>query len=150
MKWAVAVLALSLVACPGPRKEDYSDRSTTQPQTGTKTSPMNPAVPPQIELPTRRAGPAANQIIDVQLSEYQIRMPNSLNAGTYTFNVSNAGHEDHSFVIEGNGGHLGFGEALKRGDTRTLDVELKPGTYNVYCPMDKHRGKGMSVALVVR
>jgi len=74
----------------------------------------------------------------------------SLRAGAYTFNIVNAGHENHSFVIEGPETHLALKEALTRGDTAQIGVTLKAGTYTVHCPVDKHKDKGMSTTITVQ
>ena len=86
---------------------------------------------------------------DVQLIEYSIRMPDTLPAGRFSFSVQNAGKEDHGFEIEGNGIEQKT-DVLKRGDVASLDVELKPGTYTVYCPVKGHKEKGMKKTVVVR
>jgi uncharacterized cupredoxin-like copper-binding protein len=89
--------------------------------------------------------PAAQE---VQLIEYAIRMPDTVPAGRYAFQVENAGKEDHGFEIEGNGIEQKT-DILKRGDVTSLDVELKPGTYTVYCPVKGHKEKGMRKTVTV-
>lgn len=147
---AVAVAAF-LAACPGPKREDYSQggpsqgsQSNQNPQAVPGNSKaLNPVVAQQKDLPASKPGGIAAKTADVQLTEYQITMPDSIPSGPMTLNIANAGKEDHSFVIEGNGYHNALTEPLKRCDRSTLDIDLKPGTYQVYCPVDGHRGKGM-------
>jgi len=55
----------------------------------------------------------------------------------------------HNFEIEGNGIEKRVGK-LNPGETKTLLVELKPGTYEVYCPVPGHKSHGMSLDLTVR
>ena len=110
---------------------------------------MNPVTPPGTELPTQRAGAATVASPEVQLQEYEIRMEPTLPAGRQTLALANSGREDHGFEIEGNGLHV-QSPTLKRGDRATLDVDLKPGTYEVYCPVDGHKGKGMRRTITVR
>jgi uncharacterized cupredoxin-like copper-binding protein len=31
-----------------------------------------------------------------------------------------------------------------------MQVDLKPGTYEVYCPVANHKGKGMEMKLTVK
>ena len=38
---------------------------------------------------------------------------------------------------------------LKPGEARDLSVNLKPGKYQFYCPVDGHKGKGMTLPLTV-
>ena len=87
--------------------------------------------------------------IEVKLSEYKIEMPKTVPAGGTTFKVSNTGKEMHNFEIEGNGIEKRVGK-LNPGETKTLLVELKPGTYEVYCPVPGHKSHGMSLDLTVR
>ena len=57
----------------------------------------------------------------------------------HTFHIANAGKETHNFVIEGNGVSEKLGADLPRGDDTNLSIDLKAGTYTIYCPVDKHR-----------
>jgi len=76
-------------------------------------------------------------------------MERTVPAGVTTFKVSNTGKEMHNFEIEGNGIEKRVGK-LNPGETKTLLVELKPGTYEVYCPVPGHKSHGMSLDLTVR
>jgi uncharacterized cupredoxin-like copper-binding protein len=87
--------------------------------------------------------------IEVKLSEYKIEMPETVPAGSTTFKVTNTGKEMHNFEIEGNGIEKRVGK-LNPGETKTLLVELKLGTYEVYCPVPGHKSDGMSLDLTVR
>jgi uncharacterized cupredoxin-like copper-binding protein len=155
--FGLAALLVLFAACPGTHREDYShsgpsqgSQSVEKAQTPTDNSKVtNPVIPPQKDIPGARPT-VANQTVEVQLTEYQINMPDTLPAGSVTFNVINAGKEDHSLAVEANGYHGELPEPLKRGDRHPLDVTLKPGTYNVYCPVDGHKGKGMARTLTVR
>jgi hypothetical protein len=42
-----------------------------------------------------------------------------------------------------------FPNVLPPGTTGTYQVDLQPGTYQVYCPVDDHRQQGMVLALRV-
>ncbi|HYH10337.1 MAG TPA: cupredoxin domain-containing protein [Thermoanaerobaculia bacterium] len=148
------ILSALLAACqPGP--EDQSQNSPSQSSTmppqevgTTQTSPMNAPIPPESDTPNARPT-AASPTQEVHLIEYQIRMPETLPAGPVAFNVENGGKEDHAFEIEGNGLHQQT-NVLKRGDTAALEVNLKPGTYTIYCPVDGHKDKGMRTTVTVR
>jgi len=39
---------------------------------------------------------------------------------------------------------------LPRGDSASLEVNLKPGTYTVYCPVKDHKTRGMRTMVTVR
>ncbi len=82
--------------------------------------------------------------------EYSIVLPPAVTPGPQRFMIANAGKQNHSFVIEGNGMTAKLPDKVSRGDTTHLDLDLKPGTYTVWCPVDGHRAKGMQTTLVVK
>jgi len=150
--------ALLIAACPGDRRTDVSQSGPAQTSTTTRnpqavpgnSTAMNPVMPPQTALPSTRAASAATPAVDVQLTEYEIRMPDSLAAGAQHFRIANGGKQSHNFAIEGGGISQKLASDLPRGDTAELTVNLPAGTYTVYCPVDGHRGKGMQRTIVVR
>ena len=153
------VLALLIAACPGDRRTDVSQSGPAQTSTTTRnpqavpenSTAMNPVTPPQTSLPnTRLGGTATSPTIDIQLTEYEIRMPDSLAAGPQRFKIVNSGEQTHNFVIEGAGISQKLASDITRGDTAELIVNLPAGSYTVYCPVDGHRGKGMQRTIVVR
>jgi len=87
--------------------------------------------------------------VEVKLREFKIEMPTTLPAGVTTFTVTNTGGDAHSFEIEGNGIEKALATQLQAGQTKTLQVELKPGTYEVYCPVPGHKTLGMARKLTV-
>jgi len=88
--------------------------------------------------------------VEVKLTEYKIEMPASVGAGATTFEVTNTGEETHGFEIEGNGVEKALKTRLKKGESGSLQVDLKPGTYKVYCPVYGHKKRGMSLDLTVK
>jgi hypothetical protein len=134
--------ALLLAACPGNRQEDESQ--TGPPKNSTTTmSPRTPAA-------TTTLPATAAPVTEVQLLDYEIRMADTLPAGPQHFRIANGGHEQHGFAIEGPGVSTQLANNLTRGDTTELAVTLQPGTYTVWCPVDKHRGKGMQRTITVQ
>ena len=87
--------------------------------------------------------------VDVVLQEFEILMPRQLGAGPATFRVTNRGTMQHSFEIEGQGTERKLDEPLEPGETETLQVDLEPGQYRVYCPVSDHTQRGMSFQLQV-
>ena len=88
--------------------------------------------------------------VDVKLTEHNIDMPKSVSPGKTAFVVKNAGKEKHNFEVRGKGTDQKFLVALTPDQTKVLHVNLKRGTYKVYCPLDRHEEKGMEVNLTVR
>jgi len=93
---------------------------------------------------------SAKGLVEVKLTEYKIEMPILIGTGATTFNVTNTGNETHGFEIEGNGIEKALKPRLKKGENGSLQVDLKPGTYKVYCPVIGHKWHGMSLDLTVK
>jgi uncharacterized cupredoxin-like copper-binding protein len=87
--------------------------------------------------------------VEVELTEYDIDMPESIPAGPTTFEVTNAGEIEHNLQITGEGIDEVFAENLAPGETETMEVDLQPGAYDVICPIPGHAEQGMQLELTV-
>lgn len=156
-----AALALSAIVSVAACKKEVDFSQATPAKTSTTTtearnaapensSSMNPITPPQASLPSSRPASAPTAESQVDLLEYSIHMQPSYPAGPQTFTVVNAGKESHGLVIEGNGTQAKLANELPRGDRGSLTVTLQPGTYTAWCPVDGHKGKGMSTTFTVQ
>ena len=92
--------------------------------------------------------PPGDYFVIVHLMDDGIELPADVPAGTVSFEVENNGAEDHGFVIEGPGvsERLEDLDPLERG---VLTVNLEPGTYSVYSPIDDDREEGLEATLEV-
>lgn len=89
------------------------------------------------------------QVVQVQITDQGIEMPNPLPTGMTTFEVTNKGTREHSFGLTGPSGDLKLEEPLQPGETGSMEgVVLDAGTYRVYSPLDQ--GDAMQIALNVR
>ena len=89
------------------------------------------------------------QTVEVRLTEYKIEMPLQLRAGRTVFKVTNVGGMFHRFEVEGGGIEKEVEPGLDAGQTKLLELDLKPGLYEVYCPVHGHKKAGMSLRLKV-
>src|SRR4051812_21894657 len=88
--------------------------------------------------------------INVTMTEYRFDMPATAKAGKTTFVIKNAGRKEHAFEIKGQGIDQKLSPNPKPGQTATLEVDLKPGTYNINCPLPFHTMRGMKTTLIVK
>lgn len=94
---------------------------------------------------------ASAQAVNVTLTEWKVGLErDTVRAGAVTFKVKNAGTVTHGFFVRGVGVAKGSHE-VPAGEETQLTVALKPGTYELYCPMSDmtHKMAGMSRTLVV-
>ena len=88
--------------------------------------------------------------VEVKLVEHRIEMPKQVAPGKTAFVVRNVGKEKHNFEIQGEGIEKKFLAAVDPQQTKVLHVDLKPGTYKVYCPVKDHDAEGMKLTLTVK
>lgn len=156
MRSAIVALALFALACP-PR--GGNEEKAGAPQTSTTTANpqaipenstrMNPVTESSRDSPGNRVTSAPLQIA-VDLTEYAINMPEVLTPGPQQLQITNHGEREHGFAIEGGAVHQHLASNLTKGATATLDVDLAPGTYEVYCPVEGHKAKGMRRTITVK
>jgi len=103
-----------------------------------------------ITAPAHRA-PGAPAAVTAKLSEWKVELSEvTIAAGPVTFTITNAGSIPHAFEVEGQSIEQET-ELIQPGSTATLTLTLKPGTYDVYCPVgeDSHKKLGMETHLKV-
>ncbi len=99
-------------------------------------------------MPARHSDPVA---VSATLSEWTIRLSSAtVPAGPVTFSVTNSGSIPHAFEVEGHGIEQET-PLIQPGASATLTLTLKPGTYEIYCPVgaDSHKKLGMDTHLQV-
>ena len=132
----LAVLAFGVAGCGDDDSGD--DSAATTPAT-------TPA--PQPTTSTPATGGAST--VKVGESEYKLT-PSSVNAkaGSATFEVTNDGKIPHDLEIEGSGVEKKTA-TIQPGGNAKLTVDLKPGTYEMYCTIDGHKDLGMEGKVTV-
>lgn len=73
----------------------------------------------------------------------------SAKAGSVTITMDNPSPVPHAVALEGSGVDKD-GATVSTGGKSTVTVNLKPGTYQFYCPVDGHRAAGMEGTLTVK
>jgi uncharacterized cupredoxin-like copper-binding protein len=97
------------------------------------------------------AGGAVIKTVSVHETEYKLN-PAAISlakTGTYVFKGVNDGTITHGLEVEGNGVEVKL-TSIAPGSNGTLKVTLpKSGTYEIYCPVDGHKGLGMKGTITV-
>jgi plastocyanin len=94
---------------------------------------------------------ASAQDVRVTLSEWKMRVTkDTVPAGSVTFQVTNTGAMSHALQVTGPDVDKGTRQIAVK-EVGTLTVTLKPGTYELFCPLAEgsHKMAGMKHTLVV-
>lgn len=137
----VAIVVAFGAACGGHVEEEMGRAAVSE--------AMQPSA-----VDTIHAAALEDELIVARLNEWGIALePDTIQAGHITFRVRNMGRLEHAFEVEGQDGEWVV-ELITPGEERTLTVDLTPGTYRIYCPLDDEHGdhdqRGMVSTLVVR
>ena len=75
--------------------------------------------------------------------------PLKVKAGRVRFLLLNRGSVDHDFMIPSLGAIDHEQDLVKPGQSKVIDLELKPGRYEAICTVPGHRDAGMVVQIEV-
>ena len=110
-----------------------------------KTKETVDAIEDKIDTPDTDA-----RKVTVTLSDGgSVQMPASLRSGKTAFVVTNTGRQQHSFVIA-SGQWRADVPPLAPQQTKTIQVNLKPGSYEARCSVAEHVNKEAKIKLVVK
>jgi uncharacterized cupredoxin-like copper-binding protein len=140
-----AAVAVPVAGCGG---SDDNSSSDTGAATQASTAATNTAAG------STGGGGAAGAAGTVDLSATDFKFTPSdpsVNSGDVTFTMKNDGQTAHSLEIEDvNGSDQEIEGDVAPGQSGTLKVNLKPGTYEFYCPVDDHKQMGMTGEITVK
>jgi uncharacterized cupredoxin-like copper-binding protein len=101
---------------------------------------------------TGGGGGGGGQTVDMSAVDFKFNPSDpTVKSGDVTFNLTNDGQAPHSLEIEDvNGQDQEIEGDVSPGQSGTLTVNLKPGTYEFYCPVDNHKEMGMEGEITVK
>ena|SRR5947209_7947227 len=146
----VLLLAVLVVASAGLAACGSGNGSTSGSASGSASAPAE-----QDKTHASFDAAAANTKVTVKAVEYAFQVTPAQAVGPKVFfEVTNGGTEKHEFEVLGpDGKRVDEIVAFDPGKTKTLPVELAPGTYTIQCLLTKngktHASLGMSVKYTV-
>jgi uncharacterized cupredoxin-like copper-binding protein len=128
-----AAVAVPMVGCGGSSSDNSTSNAATPASTG-------------------GGGASAGGTVDLTATDYKFDPSDpTVKSGNVTFNLKNQGQVTHSLEIEDvNGEDKELEGEVQPGSDGTLTVDLKPGKYEFYCPVDGHRQMGMTGEITVK
>jgi len=155
----LAVAALGMPAAAATRKhEKRAKRAKVQRSlarasaerlldaTGPITPPGNPQDPPL-------TSPPLPSFVSVAAREFSLTLSRPLvGTGSVRIELRNNGEDPHNLVVSPDGTHtpLASFSTLDPGLYERRGVTLAPGRYQLWCSLEGHEAKGMSVTLRVQ
>jgi uncharacterized cupredoxin-like copper-binding protein len=135
-------------AAEGSKPASTTTPTETAPSTTAPTTTASTTTTPAASTPT--TAPKAPKSVPVAEVEFKIELPSTtLAAGAYTFDLTNKGQVGHDLVFNGPGVDNEKTPVIGPGKTAKLTVDLKSGTYDVYCSVPGHKQAGMDVKVKV-
>jgi plastocyanin len=151
----LAVTLLALAGC-GSSSSSSTSSSASMPaeapatssaaQAPTTSSASAPAPAPASESGSSKVSLEANP--EGQL-EYNTKSLTA-KAGKVTVGFTNKSSLSHNVTIESSAGEKAGATSTFSGGSKTLSVNLKPGTYKFFCSVPGHRQAGMEGTLTVK
>ena len=142
---AVVPLAAGLLVAGCGSSDNNSSSSTTAPKPASKTKST-------AKSPSAASGGGASSSLKLSADPSGALKFNkkqlAAKAGAVTITMSNPSTLPHAIAVEGNGVDKD-GATVMQGGTSTVSVDLKPGKYEFYCPVDSHKQAGMEGTLTV-
>ena len=140
----VAPIAVAAVVagCGGGDDNNASTSTSTTQSTSTSTTPTTPAagVASTLKLSADPGGALkfTTESLQAKAGKVTLVMDNPSSSGV-----------PHAVAVEGNGVDKD-GQTVSPGGKSSVTVDLKPGKYEFYCPVDGHKAAGMEGTLTVK
>jgi plastocyanin len=146
----LAAVSMAVVTSGGSTKKTATATATTSPaaNSSSATSPTattgTPAPPSSPAAASTSLTLSANPEGQLSYNTKQL----SAKAGKVTITMTNMAPEEHNVTVAQGSTVLGATPTFK-GGSKTLTLNLKPGTYTFYCSVPGHRQGGMEGTLTV-
>ena len=134
-----ATAALAFAGCGGD-DEEPTPAATEAPTEAATEAPTQAASGSATKLAVAADPGGAKKFTESKLTT---------TAGQVEIDFSNDSQLPHAVEIEGNGVEETT-ETVSGQAAPPLTVDLKPGTYEIYCPVGDHRAAGMEAKLTVK
>lgn len=138
----VAALSMLVIASCGGDDDDSGGGSSGSNSSGASANTNT----------TAKSGPGGRQVINIAADPSGALKFNksslSAKSGKLSIVMANPSDVPHAIEVEGNGIEI-KGQTVTKGGVSKASGDLKPGSYEFYCPVDSHKQAGMKGTLTV-
>jgi plastocyanin len=149
-KLSLLALAVGLLALAGCGS---SSSGSTSSSASTPAAPATPATTSSAAAATPAPATGSSSVSLTANPEGQLKYNTTAltaKAGKVSINFTNMAPEDHNVTIESSSGTTVGSTPTFQGGSKTVSVNLKPGTYKFFCSVPGHRQAGMEGTLTVQ
>jgi plastocyanin len=151
-KALIPVLATGLLLLAGCGSS--SNSSSTASSTPTSTAAPSTTKSTPAATPAPATGESASSALSLAANpEGQLKYSTSTlsaKAGKVSIDFTNMSSLGHNLSVESSSGKLEGATPTFNGGSKTLSLNLKPGTYKFFCSVPGHRMAGMEGTLTVK
>jgi plastocyanin len=144
----VAIGLLALAGCGSSSSSTSSSTSTPASQPAAST----PASTPTSSTPAPASGGATQALSLAANPEGQLAYDKTsltAKAGKISIDFTNMAPVGHNVTVASSSGAIAGTTPTFQGGSKTVSLNLKPGTYKFYCSVPGHRAAGMEGTLTV-
>ncbi len=145
---SVALAALLVAGCGGSSSGSSSPSSTPARPAST------PATSSSSSTSSTAAGASKGQTLSLEANhEGELKYNKTsltAQAGNVSIDMTNMSPLAHNVTVESSSGAILGATPTFQGGTKTLSLNLKPGTYKFFCSVPGHRMAGMEGTLTVK
>ncbi len=138
---ALALVAMLIAGCGGSSSGGSTSSATTTPSSTSSASSSSS----ETANASNGLSLEANKEGELKYDKKSL----SANAGKVSIAFTNASPLTHNVTIESSSGKVVGSTPTFQGGSKTLSVDLKPGTYKFFCSVPGHRMAGMEGTLTV-
>jgi len=143
---ALALAAMLVAGCGNSSSSGSSSSSTSTPATTSSTSSSSSSSSSESANASNGLSLEANKEGELKYDKKSL----SAKAGKVSIAFTNASPLQHNVTIESSSGKVVGSTPTFQGGSKTLSVDLKPGTYKFFCSVPGHRMAGMEGTLTVK
>jgi uncharacterized cupredoxin-like copper-binding protein len=153
-KAGLAAAGVAAVVLAGAGCGSSSSKTSAPPTTASAPTSTTPAASSAASTPATSTTPATGAAavgtkVTVIETEYHMAFSTlTFHPGTYTFVAVDTGKAPHAVTVQGPGVDASTA-TIEPGQTASVTVTLRAGSYDVYCPIPGHKALGMNQEITV-